>query len=120
MDVKYFYLKSIMDRAEYIMIQIAMIPQEFVDKLNLQEKAHNGYIYARVTKGLHVLPTPGLISHDSLVKHLDPYSHHPSRKPLGLWTHNSQPINFTLVVDYFGVKYLGKEHALHLKSALED
>ena len=27
MDVKYFYLKNKMDRAEYIMIQIAMIPQ---------------------------------------------------------------------------------------------
>ena len=29
-------------------------------------------------------------------------------------------INFTLVVDYFGVKYLVKDHALHLKAALED
>ena len=40
MDVKYFHLNNMMDRAEYIMIQIAMIPQEFVDKYNLQEKAH--------------------------------------------------------------------------------
>ena len=32
MDVKYFYLNNMMDRAEYIMMQIAMIPQEFVDK----------------------------------------------------------------------------------------
>ena len=37
----------------------------------------------------------------------------------GLWKHNSQPIKFTSVVDDFGVKYLGKEHALHLKAALE-
>ena len=48
-----------MDREEYIMIQIAIIPQEFVDKYNLQEKSHNGYIYARVTKGMYGLPQLG-------------------------------------------------------------
>ena len=37
-----------------------------------------------------------------------------------LCTHNIRPINFTLVVDDFGGKYLGKYHALHLKVALED
>ena len=39
---------------------------------------------------------------------------------MGLWAYGSLPINFTLLVDDFGAKYLGKEHALHLKSALED
>jgi hypothetical protein len=33
--------------------------------------------------------------------------------------HTWQPIWFTLVVDDFGIKYVGKEHALHLKSALQ-
>ena len=42
MDVKYFYLNDLMDRDEYIMIQISMIPQEFVEKYNLAEKSHNG------------------------------------------------------------------------------
>jgi hypothetical protein len=33
----------------------------------------------------------------------------------GLWAHGrSHPIQFTLVVDDFGVKYVGKEHAEHL------
>ena len=32
MYVKYFYLNNMMDKAEYIMIQIVMIPQELVDK----------------------------------------------------------------------------------------
>ena len=96
-----------------------MIPQEFVYKYNLPEKSHNEYIYARVTKGMCGLPQEGRIAHDSLVKHLESYGYHPSIKNPGLWKHNSRPINFTLVVDYFGVKYLGKEHALNLKSALE-
>ena len=43
----------------------------------------------------------------------------PLSKIPGLWKHNSRPINFTLVVDDFGVKYSGKDHALHLKAELE-
>ncbi|KAL7481942.1 hypothetical protein ACHAW6_007623, partial [Cyclotella cf. meneghiniana] len=43
-----------------------------------------------------------------------------SAKTKGLWTHKWQPITFTRVVDDFGVKYLGQEHALHLKSILKE
>ena len=35
MDMKHVYLNNQMKRAEYIMIQISMIPQEFVDKYNV-------------------------------------------------------------------------------------
>ena len=38
----------------------------------------------------------------------------------GLWKHDWRPIQFTLVVDDFGVKYVGKEHALHLQQTLEE
>ena len=38
----------------------------------------------------------------------------------GLWTHEWRPIQFTLVVDDFGVKYVGKEHAEHLMSVLKE
>ena len=31
MDINYFYLNNQMDRDEYIMIQLSMIPQEFVE-----------------------------------------------------------------------------------------
>ena len=50
MELKYFYLNNKMDRAEYIIIQILMIPRKFVDKYNLTGKAHNGYIFSQVTK----------------------------------------------------------------------
>ena len=68
---------------------------------------------------MYGLPQSGRIAHDSLLKHLETYGYHPSSKTPGLWKYNSQKINFTLVVDDFGVKYLGKEHALHLKAALK-
>ena len=56
MDIKEFYLNNQMDREKYIMIHISMIPQNFVEKYNLAEKAKNGYIYARLTKGMNRLP----------------------------------------------------------------
>ena len=52
MDVKGFFLNNHMDRDKYIKIQLSMIPQEFVVKYNLADKAHNGYIYASLTKGI--------------------------------------------------------------------
>ena len=97
-----------------------MIPQEFVDKYNLKGKAQNGYIFERVTKGMYVIPQAWIIAHDALVQHLEPCGYRPSSRTPGLWTQGSLPINFTLVVDDFGVKYLGKEHALQLRAALED
>jgi hypothetical protein len=38
----------------------------------------------------------------------------------GLWTHATRNIQFTLVVDDFGVKYVGKENADHLISCIKD
>ena len=69
---------------------------------------------------MNVLPQVVQISHDYLVQHMELYGYRPSNKTPGLWTHESRPINFTLVVDDFGLKYLVKEHALHLKASLED
>ena len=79
---------------------------------------HNGYIFVQVTKGMHGLPKSGKITHDALVKHLEPYVYRPPSNNPVLCTHESRPINFTLLVDDFGVKYLVKEHALQFKSEL--
>ena len=38
----------------------------------------------------------------------------------GLWTHESRPIAFTLVVDNFGVKYVGEERVHHLMGVLQE
>ena len=58
-----------------------MIPQEFVDKCNINGKSHNGYVFAWVTKGMYGLPQSVQIARDALVKHLEPYGYRASRKP---------------------------------------
>jgi hypothetical protein len=37
----------------------------------------------------------------------------------GYWKHEWRPISFALVVDDFGVKYIGKEHVHYLIKALK-
>jgi hypothetical protein len=37
----------------------------------------------------------------------------------GLWKHDTRPISFSLVVDDFGVKYVGREHAEHLMECIK-
>ena len=38
----------------------------------------------------------------------------------GYWKHKWRPISSTLVVDDFGVKYIGKEHVMHLIKSLKE
>jgi hypothetical protein len=35
-------------------------------------------------------------------------------------THDTRPITFLLVVDDFGIKFVGPEHAEHLKASIEE
>eukprot|EP00978_Attheya_sp_CCMP212_P009755 scaffold23212_cov22-Attheya_sp.AAC.1 len=108
-----------MEIYEYIRIPVEMIPEEFIRAYNLNPLIRNGFIYAEVRKGMYGLPQAGKIAQDRLTKVLEPWGYAPAKITAGLWTHNTRPINFTLVVDDVGVKYQGKEHALHLIAALE-
>jgi hypothetical protein len=38
----------------------------------------------------------------------------------GIWRHKWSPVLFSLVVDDFGVKYVGKQHVDHLIASIEE
>jgi hypothetical protein len=67
---------------------------------------------------MYGLKQAGLLSNQILQTHLVPFGYYPARHTPGLWLHKAQPISFTLVVDDFAVKYVGKHHAEHLRNAL--
>ena len=46
MDIKDFYLNNVTNRAEYIMIKISIIPQEFMTAYNLKVNMNNRYTFA--------------------------------------------------------------------------
>ena len=68
---------------------------------------------------MYGLPQAGLIANQQLEKRLNEHGYPQSKLVPGLWKHDTRPILFTLVVYDFGVKYVGKEHAVHLKNMLE-
>ena len=121
LDISNFYLMTPLKRPEYIRIKLADIPQEVIDEYNLQDKATpDGSIHIVANKGMYGLPQAGLLANELLEKRLNKNGYKQSKLVPGLWKHDWRPIQFTLVVDDFGVKYDGKEHALHLKATLEE
>ena len=64
-------------------------------------------------------PQSGKLANDYLKEKLRPAGYYEVPHTPGLWKHISRPIEFTLVVDDFGVKYVGREHANHLIKALK-
>ena len=61
-----------------------------------------------------------LLAKELLEKRLNKHGYQQSKLVPGLWKHDTRLIQFTLVVDDFGVKYVGEEHAQDLKNALEE
>jgi len=120
-DMKDFYLNTPMDRPEYMRLKLADIPQDFVDQYNLQDKATpDGYIHLEIRKGMYGLPFAGKIAQDLLEERLNSHGYRQSKICPGFWKHDWRPICFSLVVDDFGVKYVGAEHARHLMQAIEN
>jgi hypothetical protein len=118
-DIKNFYLGTPMKRPEYMRLPIGIIPQEIIDQYNLLPLVHNGYVYIRITRGMYGLPQAGIIANDLLTARLAPHGYYQCRHTQGLWRHKWRPILFSLVVDDFGVKYVGKQHVEHLNRAIE-
>jgi hypothetical protein len=72
---------------------------------------------AEIRKGCYGLPQAGILAYERLLKHLRANDYHPTNVP-GLFRHRTRPVTFSLVVDDFGVKYVGREHAQHLVDTL--
>jgi hypothetical protein len=68
---------------------------------------------------MYGLPQAGIIAQDLLEERLLKAGHKQSKITPGCWTHLWRPINFALVVDNFGVKYIGKKHAQYLINTLK-
>ena len=107
-----------MKEFEYMKILLSLIPEDIIEKYNLNELAYNGYVYIEIRKGMHGLPQAGILAHKELQQHLEPFGYTPCKVTPGLWKHVSNGVTFTLVVDDFLIKYKKKEDIHHLLNAL--
>ena len=90
-----------------------------IKEYKLRDIATHGSVYIEANNGMYGLTQAGLLSNKLLKKRLNKNRYHQSKLVPGLWKHDWQPVQFTLVVDNFGVKYVGEEHANHLFHTLE-
>ena len=112
------YLNTPLDRFEYIHIPLTNIPQEIIDKYNLNDiVTHQGWIYMEICKNLYGLKQSRALAAKKLAADLKPFDYYKVPKTNGLWRHKSCPITFTLAVNKFGVKYVDKAVIKHLLEA---
>jgi len=117
--IKNFYLTAALDYYEYMKIKLALFPEWIKMQYNLNTHARDGFAFLEIRRAVWGLPQVGILANKLLRKWLKPHGYYECVNTPGLWWHATQPITFSLVVNDFGVKYAGKEHADNLISCLK-
>ena len=68
---------------------------------------------------MYGLPQAGSLRQDQLKQRLNKEGHFQSQTVPGFWKHKTKSIQFVLVVDNFGIKYINKDDLDHLIQTLE-
>ena len=75
-----------------------------------------GYVYMHVIRGIYGLPQSWRLANKLLKERSGEHNCYNVDHTPGLFTHKQKTNWFTLVIDDFGIKYIGLEHASHLLS----
>jgi hypothetical protein len=70
-------------------------------------------------RGMYGLPQASTLGHDFLKTWLNEEGYFQSQIVPGFWKHKTKPIQFVLVVDNFGIKYIQEKDLDHLIKSLE-
>ena len=121
LDIKDFYLNTPMDRPEYLRMKIANFPEDVIEHYKLKDKVDaKENLYVKCVRGMYGLPHAGIIAQKLLEERLNKAGYYQSDMTPGFWKHEWRPVAFSLIVDDFGVKYVGEENAKHLIKVLEE
>ncbi len=55
-DTKNMYLKTLLNRYEYMQMPIKLFPDDIIEHYGLREKALDGYVYMEIQRGMYNLP----------------------------------------------------------------
>ena len=110
LDIKKIYLSAPLDRFEYMKIPLALFTTWTVAQYDLNKHALHGFVYLEMRRAVWGLPQEGILANKLLRKRLLPHGYSECTNTPGLWKHKKNLISFTLVVDNFSAKYIGKEH----------
>jgi hypothetical protein len=118
-DINICCLNTPLGRFKYMVINLSSLPQETIEKYDLIELSQDGKVYIEIQKGMYGLPQAGILANELLQRNLAKDGYRTTQHTRGLWTHDTRPISLSLVVDDFGVNYVGREHAEHLMACIK-
>ena len=118
-DIRNFFLQSILNEREYMKIHSRYFSEKFKKLYELDDKINqDGYIYCVIKKGMYGLKQAAILAYNQLKNNLDRYGYSPDDSTSGIWKHQTRRLCFALCVDDFGVKYHNKEDVQHLIDSL--
>jgi hypothetical protein len=112
LDIKNFYLTAALDYYEYMKIPLALFSEWIKKQYNLHTHARDGFVFLEIRRAVWGLPQAGILANNLLQKRLKPHGYYECVNTPRLWRHATRPITFALLVNNFGVKYVGKEHTI--------
>ncbi len=120
LDIKDFYLNTPMKCKEYMRLKITDVPDKIIKEYNLKELVkEDGYVYCAINKGMCGLPQAGIMALELLTERLSKHGYHQNKIIPGLWTRETRPTAFTLVVDDFAIRIMSENDADHIINALK-
>lgn len=119
LDIVDFYLGTAMDRPEFLSIDAKFIPEATRTEFGLHAFLSGGKFLFRVDKCMYGLPQSGYLSNKHLAMHLATAGYLEDSNVPCLFTHNVSGLQFSLVVDDFGIKYYSMADLQHLIATIE-
>lgn len=117
-DIKDFYLGTMLDHLVYLKINKEMFSPAVTEEFELSKFIQdNKWIYFAVQRTIYGLPQAGKIAQDKLVTVLQTGGYTETRTP-GLFRHTQRSTTFVLIVDDFGIKYKTQDDLDHLMATL--
>ena len=104
---------------EYVCIKTMDIPDKSILEYNLLGCDRDGWVYFEICQGCYRLTQSGILANNLLCSRLVTEGFYESVSTPGLWRHKWCPIQFSLIVDDFGVEYVGIEHFNFLLNILK-
>jgi hypothetical protein len=69
-EIKNFYLNTPLGRFEYMVINLASLTQETIEKYDLHKLAQDRKVYIEIQKGMYGLPQAGILANELLQRNL--------------------------------------------------
>jgi hypothetical protein len=83
-DIRIFYLNTPLGRFEYMVINLASLPKETIEKYDPNELAQDGKVNIEIQKGMYGIPQAVILANELLQRNLAKDGYRPTTHTHGL------------------------------------